>query len=372
MSFEKQTSTLGRALGASEWALSGGCVDAGLLDLGCVELSDTIGEQNSTQLLTCSELFCGDGIVTGTEQCDEGPNNSNAPDATCRTDCRFRRCGDGIVDPNAPAGFPEACERDADCALGESCFACQCVTGTPLGSLSFSVVPGPGESDPPDDGESTILRVDDFSGLGFTNGSQGDWSPGPLVFTAGVPGADGRAPFLLTEPTIIGATLPAVAGLGKVCYRITQDPEQLGWIDCDGGSNADADLVVDSGGAGPNGPPMLTVGAGGVDSGPGAAVAYVILEAAATSDATTPCEEADFTAGTSTRTALTTARSTATILNALQGGTSSVAHAGQPFDCGAWVEDGGASITAPSVALDVEVPVLGPKDIAQALRLNDD
>jgi len=32
------------------------------------------------------------------EDCDEGPENSNVADATCRTDCTKARCGDGIMD----------------------------------------------------------------------------------------------------------------------------------------------------------------------------------------------------------------------------------------------------------------------------------
>lgn len=42
--------------------------------------------------------FCGDGFVGPGEQCDEGVNNSNAPNANCRTNCILRSCGDGIFD----------------------------------------------------------------------------------------------------------------------------------------------------------------------------------------------------------------------------------------------------------------------------------
>ena len=47
-----------------------------------------------------TELFgeCGDGIVNSpTEECDDGENNANVPDA-CRTDCLLPKCGDGILD----------------------------------------------------------------------------------------------------------------------------------------------------------------------------------------------------------------------------------------------------------------------------------
>lgn len=42
--------------------------------------------------------ICGDGIKTPTEACDEGPGNSNAPNARCRTYCRVASCGDQILD----------------------------------------------------------------------------------------------------------------------------------------------------------------------------------------------------------------------------------------------------------------------------------
>jgi hypothetical protein len=52
--------------------------------------------------------YCGDGAIDTVhdESCDEGLANSDAPDATCRTDCTPRRCGDGIVDGG------EACDAD--------------------------------------------------------------------------------------------------------------------------------------------------------------------------------------------------------------------------------------------------------------------
>jgi uncharacterized protein (TIGR03382 family) len=41
---------------------------------------------------------CGDGVLTGTEICDDGAGNSDtAPDA-CRTSCQPASCGDGVVD----------------------------------------------------------------------------------------------------------------------------------------------------------------------------------------------------------------------------------------------------------------------------------
>jgi len=37
-------------------------------------------------------------VVDAGEECDDGPNNSNEPNALCRPQCHLARCGDGIVD----------------------------------------------------------------------------------------------------------------------------------------------------------------------------------------------------------------------------------------------------------------------------------
>lgn len=41
---------------------------------------------------------CGNGKIDDGEQCDSGNRNSDAPNALCRTNCRARYCGDGIID----------------------------------------------------------------------------------------------------------------------------------------------------------------------------------------------------------------------------------------------------------------------------------
>jgi hypothetical protein len=46
---------------------------------------------------------CGDGVVSGREQCDLGAGNANVAD-TCRANCTIPRCGDAIVDTG------EACD----------------------------------------------------------------------------------------------------------------------------------------------------------------------------------------------------------------------------------------------------------------------
>lgn len=56
---------------------------------------------------------CNDGIKTATEECD-GLANQNVPNAACRTDCRLRRCGDGIVDDQYGERCDDGNTRDGD------------------------------------------------------------------------------------------------------------------------------------------------------------------------------------------------------------------------------------------------------------------
>jgi cysteine-rich repeat protein len=43
-------------------------------------------------------VICGDGHLDSGEECDEGVNNADTPNADCRLDCNFPSCGDDIVD----------------------------------------------------------------------------------------------------------------------------------------------------------------------------------------------------------------------------------------------------------------------------------
>lgn len=58
---------------------------------------------------------CGNGITEGGEQCDLGRSNSNTPNAQCRSNCTFARCGDAIVDTRT-----ESCD-DGNTLAGDGC-----------------------------------------------------------------------------------------------------------------------------------------------------------------------------------------------------------------------------------------------------------
>jgi fibro-slime domain-containing protein len=75
----------------------------------------------------CTET-CGDGIVTVSEECDDGANNSDSACGACTSDCKFGpRCGDGKTqtdcgeecDDGVNIGGYNQC--DVGCKLGPRC-----------------------------------------------------------------------------------------------------------------------------------------------------------------------------------------------------------------------------------------------------------
>jgi len=52
----------------------------------------------SPEAILTLPTYCGNARIDRGEQCDEGSINSNLPNAFCRQDCSYARCGDGIID----------------------------------------------------------------------------------------------------------------------------------------------------------------------------------------------------------------------------------------------------------------------------------
>lgn len=68
-----------------------------------------------TPLPSAPFATCGNGKLEEREQCDRGPLNALTPNADCRPDCTFGRCGDGILDP-----LTEECD-DGNRFEGDGC-----------------------------------------------------------------------------------------------------------------------------------------------------------------------------------------------------------------------------------------------------------
>ena len=269
--------------------------------------------------------------------------------------------------PPAPTQTPDGqlCPPGAECA-------------------SFVVVPGSGDLLPVDDGASTWLRVFDFTGAGaFANATDGDFGNAALTLARGLPGGDGRASLDLTETVHLGAGYPDIAqqlgSSGTICLEIAPDPQRNGFIDCDGGTTASADLIVDSRGAAPAGAPVLTVDDGPDASAPnGTALVPVRLRVVVEDADEAVCSGVDFAGATSIPSALVSGLAQSTVENDQIGGapgtagTNTTALSGRALSCADWgvpAEETG-SLAAPLFAMGFAAPVVNQVvDLAQVLRL---
>ncbi|HVJ18687.1 MAG TPA: DUF4215 domain-containing protein, partial [Polyangiaceae bacterium] len=74
---------------------------------------------------TCKLAGCGDGVIDTGEVCDSGAANSDTVAGACRTTCQPARCGDGVVDTG------EQCD-DANMVDADTCRN-DCTAVAPLG-----------------------------------------------------------------------------------------------------------------------------------------------------------------------------------------------------------------------------------------------
>lgn len=81
--------------------------------------------------------FCGNGSLNEGEQCDLGADNSDLPNASCRTDCSLSRCGDQIVDGIRG----EECD-DGNGTAGDGCSASCSIEQFAGNPSSSAVLPG--------------------------------------------------------------------------------------------------------------------------------------------------------------------------------------------------------------------------------------
>ena len=73
---------------------------------------------------TGAAAVCGDGVVEGDEECDDGADN--ADDAACTAGCRAAVCGDGLAGPGE--GCDDGNRNDAD-ACTNACTPAECGDG---------------------------------------------------------------------------------------------------------------------------------------------------------------------------------------------------------------------------------------------------
>jgi hypothetical protein len=73
---------------------------------------------------------CGNGEIDGSEECDDGAENSDAAPGACRLNCRLPRCGDGVLDAGEacePSVAAAGCVSDQQCVPAALAGGCSCV-----------------------------------------------------------------------------------------------------------------------------------------------------------------------------------------------------------------------------------------------------
>ncbi len=341
--------------------------------------------------LDCTLGGCGDDIADTGEECDDGALNSDAPDASCRLDCSFPSCGDGIIDPLAG----EACEVDGDCAVGEVCGDCEC--GEPLGSWFFNVAAGSSANCPADGDPGSFLKGRGLPTGGLlgticslTRGNFGASANFELV--GGVPDASGVAEVELAAAQVVAVQQPSIASDNWICVRVESNGP--GWVDCDGGMNADSTAVVDSNGAAAPPAPewddlWFTTPSGVTDSGVGAATIPVSVKLIQGPGSCPGPADAAWAAENAINTALVTGTATSTITDAQScpGGNfvtgtcpSSpfvTSLSGTNLSCATWTTQTNKSMVVPLFFLGQDFgeavgETLGVGDIAIAARITTD
>lgn len=181
------------------------------------------------------------------------------------------------------------------------------------------------------------------------------FSPGPLVFEAGAPDANGISTLQLKEDAYFKINVPA--GGTVLCLRLLAAGSS-GRIDCNGGTAFGISLTAASGAAAP--PGVVTTGQGG-DSGAGAAEITVMQSIAELTMFTAACD-ATVTFPEPTTSIYTTATYTAT------KGTKTLAKTGENFDCASWTTTDGPGMLVNGV---VAYEQRAGGDSASATRLAD-
>jgi hypothetical protein len=230
-----------------------------------------------------------------------------------------------------------------------------------------------------------------FAGA-ICNATRGNFNSGPLVLQAGAPNASGVASISVASAVVFDAQQPSQASDDHVCWRI--EANGTGTIDCDGGSNADATITVNSNTTGTPPAPVwdnawLSVPANpATNSGNGAAVIPISLKVQSTVAACPGPSDASWNSITAHTTVAVTGTATVTINNARRcpGGNGLtgtcptspyvVSLSGTNFNCATFTTNGSARLVIPQVELDVDFgeaigETFGIGDLATVARYND-
>ncbi|MEO2169710.1 MAG: hypothetical protein ABGY42_16640, partial [bacterium] len=274
------------------------------------------------------------------------------------------------------------------------------VPNDPLGSLLLKLADGSDAYCPSDSSGGSFLKTQGNPSGGIPgmvcSGSDGNFFGGPIPFAAGAVGLTGRADFIVAQPVVVGTGLnsqtPGCGGSCVACWRIEDDTAALGFVDCDGGSNADIALLVDSNGAAAPpapafSPTWVTTATGSGDGGVGAAVARVSVKRLRVNDASScpAVGDAAWRPVAAEQLALVTGTATTTIEDRRRCGGSlfgtscpsnnpyTVALNGSNLSCEDFSNASGVKFVMPAVSLDQGIGgSWDTGDIAQGVRFSND
>lgn len=311
----------------------------GVVNASCGEECDPPGAACTTE---CRRIpMCGDGVRDANEECDDG-NTDNCDG--CTADCRIETgCGDGVQCGS------EACD-DGNLNACDGCSpTCEIEAGTVCGDGIVNSTCGE-ECDPPGvECSFTCKRTNEALGTrhfsfggSFYSSALGARSPlgtlhGAIDLVATAPDEEGMASVSVSGPVYYSA---AILGgqFGYLCVRIDSC---AGFVDCDGGTAVDVQVMQDSMGPGVNGGPVQITTGLGTDGGPGAMElrcqqAANQLAPGAGSDCLhasyPPAQEVVYTTGT-THAGFTN--------GAPKIGTGMITQKGENFSCVAWTTENG-------------------------------
>ena len=116
----------------SELNLSFGLTTDGGLEFGGWAIDDLCIVANPASI-------CGDGALTGSEECDDAGANADSPNK-CRLDCKRAACGDGIVDRGEECDDGEGTEHcAATCLLMDDSGGCCDARGNSAASMVLTL-----------------------------------------------------------------------------------------------------------------------------------------------------------------------------------------------------------------------------------------
>ena len=114
---------------------------------GVIDRDNEACDDNLAEVTVHQRVFtsCGNGILEDGEDCDNADSNSDTEPNACRSNCTNARCGDGVIDSGNRENCDDGRDNTEDCTYGEmGCSVCSTMCMRVQGNTSFC---GDGDTD---------------------------------------------------------------------------------------------------------------------------------------------------------------------------------------------------------------------------------